>query len=236
MEPTRHILRPFSLLLAFLVACATAGPPALTTAAATAATAAPVGIMGCHHQMPPSDGGAGPGADATAQPTGTWEEQVQLALDLLGGTGTMPGGVDLSITVIDLFPISDLRAKQEALDTLRTVKVTLLPELRSGLAAWRSGDQSGRCRVWTATRAIGIALRGVAVTIAAMARWNLQDAVHYGMTLAFALTDQLNPTCQPDAGWSRLARDSQQALAARNGPRRDFPTVDEARRAAAERR
>jgi len=232
MQPTRRIFRPFTLLLAFAVACATAAPPPSLTATA----AAPFGIMGCHQQTTPTDAGVGPVADGAVQVTGTWEEQTQIALDMLAGTGTMPGGVDLSITVLDLFPLTDLRGKQEALDALRTVKVTLLPELRAGLTAWRSGDQGGRCRVWTATRAIGIALRGVAVTVARIARWNLQDAVQYGMSIALALADQLSPTCMPDSGWAHLGQDSQAALSARNGPRREFPTVEEARRAAAERR
>lgn len=190
-------------LLAVVLACATAASP----------VAAPV--MGCSHQP------AGRGQPFV--PSGEWDDRAQMVLD------TLSDPVAVAAVVVGLWPMQDAAAKAEVAAALASVRDDLLPDLRAALEAGRRGQADAKCRASAALRGVSLALRGVAVTLARVMRWDVSDGLRMGLSLALALADELNPSCAPDAGWSGLGLETQRVLGARGQRLRPFPTEEEAR-------
>lgn len=214
----RHQPRPFFVALLLALACAVALP------------SSPVGLTGCRQGPTPvptvveSDAGV-------YVPTGGWLDRTGQVLTYLEPGPSRPSGIDVAIAIVRLYPMQPA-ARADALRWLTELRDTAVPDLRRSYDMARSGDPSGRCQVNIAARAVALALRGFALTIAQSMRWDVSTEIRFALNLVGPLTDELNPSCAADAGWSHLGNDTQSALAARAAPLRRFPTLEEAQRSA----
>jgi hypothetical protein len=209
--------RPFIFALLLAVACATVTPRS------------PVALTGCRQGPTPVPTVV---ADAGVYaPTGGWLQRVGQVLGYLEAGPNRPGAVDAAIIVVRLYPMQPAD-RVDALRWLTELRDTALPDLRRSHDLAIANDPSGRCRANLAARAVATALRGFAVAIARSMHWDVTDEIRFALNLVGPITDELNPSCATDAGWSRESNDIQRALAARASPLRRFPTADEAQRAA----
>ncbi len=178
--------------------------------------------------------GAATSAAHASVPIGDWSEKASHLLEILSDREAEAGPLTIALTVVRLWPMSDASTRAEVTRGLGEVRDTLVPDLRRAVDAFRFGQADGACAANRAARAIGLALRGVALTLARTLRWDIDPPMAFALSLAGQITDELQPSCAATAGWSQFSRDTQAALAGRGRGLRRFPSLDEARRANAE--